>query len=130
MIRFLLAAIPSVGLVLAMFALAGFPLTQEKIHEIRSSSKRRRGKVVNNFQRTLETESRRLQNRRPDLSDWNAGRRPSLRGHGPPTSGRPYENRMRSFSRPRGPVRPRGSAGLARAARLQLNLDLRHLPPR
>jgi GPH family glycoside/pentoside/hexuronide:cation symporter len=45
MIRFLLAAIPIVGLVLAMIALARFPLTQEKMHEIRTALEARRGKV-------------------------------------------------------------------------------------
>ena len=45
MIRFLLAAIPIVGLVLALFALARFPLTQEKMHEIRLALEARRGKV-------------------------------------------------------------------------------------
>jgi len=45
MIRFLLAAIPIVGLVLAMFALFRFPLTQEKMHEIRQQLEARRGKV-------------------------------------------------------------------------------------
>jgi GPH family glycoside/pentoside/hexuronide:cation symporter len=45
MIRFLLAAIPIVGLVLAMIALARFPLTQEKMAEIRQQLEARRGKV-------------------------------------------------------------------------------------
>jgi GPH family glycoside/pentoside/hexuronide:cation symporter len=45
MIRFLLAAIPIVGLVLAMIALLRFPLTQEKMHEIRTALEARRGKV-------------------------------------------------------------------------------------
>ncbi len=45
MIRFLLAAIPIAGLVLAMLALARFPLTQEKMAEIRQQLEARRGKV-------------------------------------------------------------------------------------
>jgi GPH family glycoside/pentoside/hexuronide:cation symporter len=45
MIRFLLAGIPLVGLVLAMIALARFPLTQEKMAEIRTQLEARRGKV-------------------------------------------------------------------------------------
>jgi GPH family glycoside/pentoside/hexuronide:cation symporter len=45
MIRFLLAAIPIVGLVLSMLALLRFPLTQEKMHEIRQQLEARRGKV-------------------------------------------------------------------------------------
>ena len=45
MIRFLLAAIPIVGLVLAMIALARFPLTPEKMAEIRAALEARRGKV-------------------------------------------------------------------------------------
>lgn len=45
MIRFLLAAIPIVGLVLAMIALLRFPLTQEKMAEIRQQLEARRGKV-------------------------------------------------------------------------------------
>jgi GPH family glycoside/pentoside/hexuronide:cation symporter len=45
MIRFLLAAIPIVGLVLAMIALVRFPLTQQKMHEIRVALEARRGKV-------------------------------------------------------------------------------------
>ncbi len=45
MIRFLLAAIPIVGLVLAITALARFPLTQEKMAEIRQQLEARRGKV-------------------------------------------------------------------------------------
>jgi len=45
MIRFLLAAIPIVGLVLALIALARFPLTQQKMAEIRAALEARRGKV-------------------------------------------------------------------------------------
>jgi len=45
MIRFLLAGIPIVGLVLAMIALARFPLTPEKMAEIRTQLEARRGKV-------------------------------------------------------------------------------------
>jgi glycoside/pentoside/hexuronide:cation symporter, GPH family len=45
MVRFLLAAIPIVGLVLAMIALARFPLTPEKMAEIRTALEARRGKV-------------------------------------------------------------------------------------
>jgi GPH family glycoside/pentoside/hexuronide:cation symporter len=45
MIRFLLAAIPIVGLIIGMFALARFPLTQEKMAEIRQQLEARRGKV-------------------------------------------------------------------------------------
>jgi GPH family glycoside/pentoside/hexuronide:cation symporter len=45
MIRFLLAAIPIVGLVLSMLALLRFPLTQEKMREIRQQLEARRGKV-------------------------------------------------------------------------------------
>jgi GPH family glycoside/pentoside/hexuronide:cation symporter len=45
MIRFLLAAIPIVGLVLAIVALMRFPLTQEKMAEIRGQLEARRGKV-------------------------------------------------------------------------------------
>jgi len=45
MIRFLLAAIPIVGLVLSILALVRFPLTQEKMHEIRQQLEARRGKV-------------------------------------------------------------------------------------
>jgi len=45
MIRFLLAAIPIAGLVLAMLALVRFPLTQEKMAEIRAQLEARRGKV-------------------------------------------------------------------------------------
>jgi hypothetical protein len=46
MIRFLLAAIPIVGLVLAIVALMRFPLTQEKMAEIRGQLEARRGKVL------------------------------------------------------------------------------------
>jgi GPH family glycoside/pentoside/hexuronide:cation symporter len=45
MIRFLLAAIPIIGLILAMVALARFPLSQEKMAEIRAQLEARRGKV-------------------------------------------------------------------------------------
>jgi GPH family glycoside/pentoside/hexuronide:cation symporter len=45
MIRFLLAAIPIIGLFLALIALARFPLTQEKMAEIRQQLEARRGKV-------------------------------------------------------------------------------------
>jgi Na+/melibiose symporter-like transporter len=45
MIRFLLAAIPIVGLVLAMIALARFPLTPERMADIRAQLEARRGKV-------------------------------------------------------------------------------------
>ncbi|MBN2191472.1 MAG: MFS transporter [Polyangiaceae bacterium] len=45
MIRFLLAAIPIAGLVIGMLALARFPLTQEKMAEIRGALEARRGKV-------------------------------------------------------------------------------------
>ena len=45
MIRFLLAAIPIVGLTIAMIAFSRFPLNQEKMAEIRASLEARRGKV-------------------------------------------------------------------------------------
>ncbi|MBK8475218.1 MAG: MFS transporter [Opitutaceae bacterium] len=45
MIRFLLAAIPIVGLSFSLGALAYFPLTQEKMAEIRTALEARRGKV-------------------------------------------------------------------------------------
>jgi GPH family glycoside/pentoside/hexuronide:cation symporter len=45
MIRFLLAAIPIAGLIVGMFALARFPLTQEKMAQIRTQLEARRGKV-------------------------------------------------------------------------------------
>jgi GPH family glycoside/pentoside/hexuronide:cation symporter len=45
MIRFLLAAIPIIGLGIALVALARFPLTQEKMAEIRLKLEARRGKV-------------------------------------------------------------------------------------
>lgn len=45
MIRFLFAAIPIVGLVIALFALARFPLTQETMTEIRRELEARRGRV-------------------------------------------------------------------------------------
>ncbi len=45
MIRFLLAAIPVAGLVLALVLLSRFPLTQQKMGEIRQQLEARRGKV-------------------------------------------------------------------------------------
>lgn len=45
MIRFLLASIPIVGLVFALVALARFPLSQERMIEIRRELEARRGKV-------------------------------------------------------------------------------------
>ncbi len=45
MIRFLLAAIPIIGLTLALVALARFPLSQEKMAEIRAQLEARRGTV-------------------------------------------------------------------------------------
>lgn len=45
MIRLLLAAIPIVGLAIALIALARFPLTQEKMAEIRAELEARRGTV-------------------------------------------------------------------------------------
>lgn len=45
MIRFLLAAIPIIGMILAMIALARFPLSQEKMAEIRTALEARRGQV-------------------------------------------------------------------------------------
>ena len=45
MVRFLLASIPIVGLFLAMIALARFPLSQQKMAEIRAALEARRGKV-------------------------------------------------------------------------------------
>lgn len=45
MIRFLLAAIPIVGLALALWALSRFPLSQEKMAEIRAQLEARRGTV-------------------------------------------------------------------------------------
>ena len=45
MVRFLLASIPIVGLFLAMVALARFPLSQQKMAEIRAQLEARRGKV-------------------------------------------------------------------------------------
>jgi GPH family glycoside/pentoside/hexuronide:cation symporter len=45
MVRFLLAAIPIIGLFLALVALARFPLSQEKMAEIRAALEARRGKV-------------------------------------------------------------------------------------
>jgi GPH family glycoside/pentoside/hexuronide:cation symporter len=45
MIRFLLAAIPIIGLFLALIALARFPLSQAKMAEIRAQLEARRGKV-------------------------------------------------------------------------------------
>ena len=44
-IRLLLAAIPIVGLIIAMIALARFPLSQERMAEIRAQLEARRGKV-------------------------------------------------------------------------------------
>jgi GPH family glycoside/pentoside/hexuronide:cation symporter len=44
-IRVLLAAIPIIGLVIAMIALARFPLSQERMAEIRTQLEARRGKV-------------------------------------------------------------------------------------
>ena len=45
MVRFLLASIPIIGLFLAMVALARFPLSQQKMAEIRAALEARRGKV-------------------------------------------------------------------------------------
>jgi GPH family glycoside/pentoside/hexuronide:cation symporter len=45
MIRVLLAVIPIVGLACALVALARFPLTQEKMADIRAQLEARRGKV-------------------------------------------------------------------------------------
>lgn len=45
MIRLLLAIIPIAGLTIAIFALARFPLTQERMAEIRTELEARRGKV-------------------------------------------------------------------------------------
>jgi len=45
MMRLLLAVIPIIGLVLSMFALSRFPLTQAKMLEIRTQLEARRGKV-------------------------------------------------------------------------------------
>jgi GPH family glycoside/pentoside/hexuronide:cation symporter len=45
MVRFLFASIPIVGLILALIALARFPLTQEKMAEIRRQLEARRGRV-------------------------------------------------------------------------------------
>jgi GPH family glycoside/pentoside/hexuronide:cation symporter len=45
MIRFLLAFIPVIGLVVAVFALSRFPLTEEKMREIRRQLEARRGTV-------------------------------------------------------------------------------------
>ncbi len=45
MIRFLLATIPIIGLVLSLIALSRFPLTQAKMQEIRAALEARRGKV-------------------------------------------------------------------------------------
>jgi len=45
MIRFLLAAIPVIGLVVALVLLTRFPLTQEKMAEIRVQLEARRGRV-------------------------------------------------------------------------------------
>jgi len=45
MIRFLFAAIPIIGLAFSLFALARFPLSQERMAEIRQQLEARRGKV-------------------------------------------------------------------------------------
>ncbi len=45
MIRFLLAGIPIIGLTLALFALTRFPLSQERMADIRRQLEARRGKV-------------------------------------------------------------------------------------
>jgi GPH family glycoside/pentoside/hexuronide:cation symporter len=45
MIRFLLLAIPIVGLALSAIALTSFPLTQEKMAEIRAELEARRGRI-------------------------------------------------------------------------------------
>jgi len=45
MIRFLLAGIPIIGLLVALFLLTRFPLTQQKMAEIRQQLEARRGKV-------------------------------------------------------------------------------------
>jgi GPH family glycoside/pentoside/hexuronide:cation symporter len=45
MIRFLFAAIPIIGLTFSLFALARFPLTQQKMAEIRAQLEARRGQV-------------------------------------------------------------------------------------
>ena len=45
MIRFLLAAIPVAGLVVALILLSRFPLTQQKMAEIRQQLEARRGKA-------------------------------------------------------------------------------------
>jgi GPH family glycoside/pentoside/hexuronide:cation symporter len=45
MIRFLFAAIPIAGLILALMALLRFPLTQEKMAEIRAQLEAKRGTV-------------------------------------------------------------------------------------
>jgi GPH family glycoside/pentoside/hexuronide:cation symporter len=45
MIRFLLATIPIIGLVLSIMALSRFPLTQAKMQEIRAQLEERRGRV-------------------------------------------------------------------------------------
>lgn len=45
MIRFWLAAIPIAGLIVALIALVRFPLTQEKMAEVRAELEARRGKV-------------------------------------------------------------------------------------
>jgi GPH family glycoside/pentoside/hexuronide:cation symporter len=45
MMRFLLIAIPLVGLVLSAIALRRFPLTQEKMADIRRALEARRGSV-------------------------------------------------------------------------------------
>jgi GPH family glycoside/pentoside/hexuronide:cation symporter len=45
MIRFLFAAIPIVGLILALLALLRYPLTQAKMAEIRAQLEAKRGRV-------------------------------------------------------------------------------------
>jgi GPH family glycoside/pentoside/hexuronide:cation symporter len=45
MIRFLFAAIPIIGLILALLALLRYPLTQEKMAVIRAQLEAKRGKV-------------------------------------------------------------------------------------
>jgi glycoside/pentoside/hexuronide:cation symporter, GPH family len=45
MIRILLSSVPVVGLVIALIAILRFPLTESRMHEIRSSLEARRGKV-------------------------------------------------------------------------------------
>jgi GPH family glycoside/pentoside/hexuronide:cation symporter len=45
MIRFLLASIPVIGLVVALYFLIRFPLTQDKMAQIRQQLEARRGTV-------------------------------------------------------------------------------------